>query len=740
MAQLTTSYQLIKTGDSQQFGYATGYLEIYAKYNSQSVTNNSTSVTYRLNLVVSGGYIGDYNGSKPVVITGTTDSQTTYIGNANYYSQELATYTETIPHNQDGTKSGTCSASVNFTGWGQTLTTGTGSFTLPTIPRASKLNSATMSIASNGNSITVTPNITKNVNTYYDCLVIKDGNTTLMTLDGVTHNTAKSLTSAQITSVFNAIGTATSKTFTCYIATYSSNAKTTLIGNSTSVNLVATLPTYTISATASVEDTVTAYNTYKGSGNQNKIYIANLSKPKFTLSSTSSTGSYYGRSVTYKSGGTAITSPYTDNSYTGQSYTITATDGRKTATATISPAMTHIPYFRPTLNVSVTRPTPTGNTVKVDISGSYYDGNGLTNLATATATLKYTEAGGTQQTTTITLTTSTSNHKTSFTGSTTLTSMNYQKSVTWSVTLSDRIVVTTTNSGTLPQGLPVWNAYRKNDENYFHVNGDAKVTSDLIVGSIKTKNMFSFERARIVATNKITYTTTSNSITQTNTGTYSRSSTRIYNVEIGKTYTLSCKFSNSSGSNVRMLVYDSTEANQLGATNNTTSASGTLTITFTSTDTAIRMRLYSNNSGTSVSTTVTFSEIQLEEGSIKTTFAPFQNLDGQEIYTTNEKQIGYWEDGRPLYQKVFTGTSSTSNSSTTVSPSTSFGNNVVVLYGGYIERGTGARFMIGAGMSSSDVKNYPYQNQSGGLLLYISDYNSNTYTYYLVVKYIKSTD
>lgn len=488
MPTLTTSYQLIKTGSSQQFGYATGYLQIYAKYNSQDITNNTSSVTYRLNLVVSGGYIGDYNGSKPVVITGTAGSKTTYIGNANYYSQELGTYTETISHNQDGTKSGTCSGSVNFTGWEQTLTTGTGNFDLPTIPRASVLNSSIMTIASNGSSISVTSNITKNVNTYYDCLVIKDGNTTLMTLDGVTHNTAKSLSAAQITSVFNAIGTATSKTFTCYIATYSSNDKTTLIGNSTSVNLVATLPTYTISATASVEDTVTTYNTYKGSGNQNKIYIANLSKPKFTLSSTSSTGSYYGRSVTYKSGDIAITSPYTDNSYTGQSYTITATDGRKTATATISPAMTHIPYFRPTLNVSVTRPSATGDTVTVSINGSYYDGNGLTSLATAAATLTYTEAGGTQQTTTITLTTSTSNHKTTFNGSKTLTGMNYQKSVQWSVTLSDRITVTAVNSGTLTQGLPVWNAYRKNDTNYMNINGELSATGNIQTGESITHN------------------------------------------------------------------------------------------------------------------------------------------------------------------------------------------------------------------------------------------------------------
>ena len=461
MPTLTTSYQLIKTGASQQFGYATGYLAIYAKYNSQDLVNNTTSVTYRLNLVVSGGYIGDYNGNKPVVITGTTGSQTTYIGNDNYYSRELGTYTETITHNQDGTKSGTCSASVNFTGWEQTLTTGTGSFDLKTIPRASKLNSATMSIASNGNSISVTPSITKNVSTYYDSLVIMDGTSTIATLDGVTDNTVKSLNSTQIDNVYNAIGTATTKTFTCYLATYSDNTKATLIGNSTSVNLTATLPTYNISITSSVADSVSAYNTYKPNSS---TFIANLSKPTFTFSASSSTGSYYGRTPTFTLNVASVTSPTTVNNYTGQTFTLKATDGRKNATNT--PTMTHIAYFTPTLQTKVTRTTPTGSTIDVQVNGTYYSGTGLTNLATPTLTLKYTQSGGSEQTTTITLTTSTSGNVVTFTGTKQLTGMNYQKSVTWNTTISDKLGVTQTNSNVLSQGLPVWNAYRKNDTNY----------------------------------------------------------------------------------------------------------------------------------------------------------------------------------------------------------------------------------------------------------------------------------
>lgn len=43
---------------------------------------------------------------------------------------------------------------------------------------------------------------------------------------------------------------------------------------------------------------------------------------------------------------------------------------------------------------------------------------------------------------------------------------------------------------------------------------------------------------------------------------------------------------------------------------------------------------------------------QLETGSTGTTFAPYQNLTGQEIYSTGETVTGTWIDGKPLYRKV----------------------------------------------------------------------------------------
>ena len=50
--------------------------------------------------------------------------------------------------------------------------------------------------------------------------------------------------------------------------------------------------------------------------------------------------------------------------------------------------------------------------------------------------------------------------------------------------------------------------------------------------------------------------------------------------------------------------------------------------------------------------TFDFTGVQLEEGTTATTYAPYQNLTGQENYSTEEIAIGTWINGKPLYRKV----------------------------------------------------------------------------------------
>ena len=144
MATLTTSYQKIGTSGTVSFGGASAYLELYAKYNSQSIPNNTTEWRIYARLVVSGGYIGEYTGAS-LSLSGDGISSTQNLGTGNFTTRDLGDAVNgTVTHNSDGTKSVSASATVTFRAWGKSITVN-GSATLPTIPRYANITSFTVS-------------------------------------------------------------------------------------------------------------------------------------------------------------------------------------------------------------------------------------------------------------------------------------------------------------------------------------------------------------------------------------------------------------------------------------------------------------------------------------------------------------------------------------------------------------------------------------------------------------------
>lgn len=140
MAILTTNYQLIATGQAQRFNVATGYLELWAKYGSQDIVNNKTNdVSWEVRLVVTGGYIGDYSGTSFNISPSDFNGYTISKGTGNFNSQTLGSVSGNVVHLSDGKKAVSCSASIRFNAWGQTLTVN-GSCDLPDIPRASTIS------------------------------------------------------------------------------------------------------------------------------------------------------------------------------------------------------------------------------------------------------------------------------------------------------------------------------------------------------------------------------------------------------------------------------------------------------------------------------------------------------------------------------------------------------------------------------------------------------------------------
>lgn len=132
---LTTNWQLIKKSPTETWNLSKIRLEIWGKYNSQNIANNTSNWSIKARLVIetSGGYILDQEGVT-LTLSGTGISSTQNLGTGYFRTQDLGSASGTATHNADGTKTVSASASVYFKAWRRTISV-SGSATLPTIPR-----------------------------------------------------------------------------------------------------------------------------------------------------------------------------------------------------------------------------------------------------------------------------------------------------------------------------------------------------------------------------------------------------------------------------------------------------------------------------------------------------------------------------------------------------------------------------------------------------------------------------
>lgn len=91
-----------------------------------------------------------------------------------------------------------------------------------------------------------------------------------------------------------------------------------------------------------------------------------------------------------------------------------------------------------------------------------------------------------------------------------------------------------------------------------------------------------------------------------------------------------------------------------------------------------------DNSNINVSDIISYN-YQLEKGNTATTYTAYQNLEANanniNIYSKEERKIGTWIDGRPLYRRVFNISSITSSNSNLVDISNMNIREVVKVYG-----------------------------------------------------------
>lgn len=311
----------------------TGYrLQIAWTVDSQSVANNTSSVTAKVQLVSTGSsYTINSSASKSgsLTINGTKYTFNFTASLSGNQTKTLFTKTVTVAHAADGTKtcsfSATCGINVTLSGtyYGDVTASGNGTFN--TIARASTISSVTSSVAVNGTNA-VTVNITRASSSFTHTVVFSVGSYS-KTTTGVGTSTSYAIPQSWL----NAIPSATSGTAKVTVTTYSGSTK---IGSAVSKNFTLTVPATVVPTISSVAvaDTNTAVYNYFGNMVQSK------SKPKFTITAAGALGSTITAYKTVFEGKTYTGATPTASTITGSgsvSAKITVTDSRgRTATAT----------------------------------------------------------------------------------------------------------------------------------------------------------------------------------------------------------------------------------------------------------------------------------------------------------------------------------------------------------------------------------------------------------------------
>lgn len=321
----------------------TGYrLQIAWTVDSQSVANNTSTVTAKVQLVSTGSsYTINSSASKSgsLTINGTKYTFTFTAALSGSQTKTIYTKTVTVSHASDGTKtcafSATAGINVTLSGTYYGNVTASGNGTFNTIARASSISSVTSSVSVNGTN-TCTVEISRKSSSFTHTVVFSFGSYS-KTTTGVATSTSYAIP----TSWLNAIPKATSGTAKVTVTTYSGSSK---IGSAVSKNFTLTVPSTVVPTISSVAvaDTTTNQTTF---GNM----VQNKSKAKFTitaagaLSSTITAYKTVFESKTY-TGATPTTSTITKSGTASAKITVTDSRGR---TATYTKTWTVVAYAAP---------------------------------------------------------------------------------------------------------------------------------------------------------------------------------------------------------------------------------------------------------------------------------------------------------------------------------------------------------------------------------------------------------
>lgn len=431
-----------------------GYQQLIVQWTAtQDITNNKSIITANMYLKSSGGLsIGTRNNT--TTIDGTVKNYTSEtISRGSGFNVLVGTVSQDVSHNSDGMKTFSMSSVFNIQAtlggtYYANITANSGNIELPTIPRASSITVNDANIGSATNIV-----INKTSSNFTTTLWYKaSGQNSWTKIVDKTSNQVYGWTVP--TSFYSMIPN--SKTITCQFKAETYNGDT-LLGTSDIV---------TATFTATGNPTINSFTavdinevTIDLTGDNTKM-IKGVSTIRATVSASAQNSANI--SSIKVNGITAVNNKVDFNNAPTNSFEVIVTDtrGYSTSQTITMPMVNYVPL---TLNPTIVRDTPTNEKINISFSGNYYNDSFGAQNNTLTVQYRYKESASSTWGSWTTI--SNTKNGNTYSGSTQLSNMDYQKVYNFEMRATDKIGTKPVNGITVPKGEPVywWN------EDEFHV-------------------------------------------------------------------------------------------------------------------------------------------------------------------------------------------------------------------------------------------------------------------------------
>lgn len=360
------------------------------------ITNNTSPVTVKMYLgrassqsYVGGNWIGN------ITIDGSSYNLSgnipypTYINGGEWY--EVASYSKTVKHNNDGSKNVSVSASMSSSYFTPSYSRASGTVSLTTIPRASGVACSSPYIGDNA-----VISIDKKSSSFTNTLTYKIGTLTGTIATKTSETTVQFKTSEIEDEIYALIPNDREIKGTIYCTTYNGS---TQIGDtqSTIFNLYAKESTCKPSVSATVIDTNTNVTTITGN---NTKFVKYISKPKVTISATAKkSATIKSYSINLNDGQASNLQENTFDTIGSNKVSVSATDSRNYPNSA-DVTLDMIDYIKLHINtISITRPEGTSNEAYLDCNGAYFNGSFSDTVSnTLVGSFKYRKSGETDWT------------------------------------------------------------------------------------------------------------------------------------------------------------------------------------------------------------------------------------------------------------------------------------------------------------------------------------------------------